>query len=1632
MITKYNTLILSVLSLLVVALGVSTLTLFLKQRGSSVEPPIEEVQSVVSEATRAANLDVKKTEALVPLTVTSLSQDVGVNGLCLIANFYPSRGLIRIPTNCAPVRITPEVANLSCRVIGQSLIVIDGDFKDDTSYKVTFAKGWTTSEGLSLPADIERSIKTRKPTPFLRAVNNGLFYPASREGIKFPISSLGIEKYKVSIYHAYDSNLPIYGYSDCSWSTKWSDIFIKSHLLKEGFATVSGPNNCQLNSILDLSLFMTNYIPGFYRVVIEDVNERDSDDFAFALTDLAPQVFIEPNVNSRAVVCVTSLGNGRAVAGAKVIAYTRNHQVAGTAATDSRGIAIVKLDPRFDYKGNEGIVGVEVRTTNDFTYVDFELTGSMAASGAGDAYNGPFALVFSERELCRPGESFESSVLVRTAAKDGARAMAETPVELALYDAGNNLIESRRLITDKYGLVSTSWEIPADAEVGEWSVDCRIASKRLYSMPIYVAAYVPDRFAVSLESSVDDVIGFDSTVEFIGSADYYFGEPVSSGNCQMTFLANKAKKPRHWRGWSVGVDAPFKQKKLKVEPEFRNGKFSYAYEGLDENSFEGATYPISLLAVADVQEAGGRTVSSSDTVTYFGSDWYIGIREAKAPAADSQSFDIAMLPAIQGTTNLTLPFKELKASLARKEWNRHLEVSGSSIKVVWREDIVQLEKLSKTLSLSINNPASYTGRIDYASSELQSGQYVLTVRGDDSIVSSIEFWHWAGEGSERTQNIADLILTPLAPSFKPGEEAEISFYAPRAGSLYVVAGVNGIDQAFALNASAGKNTIKVPVPKDIIAGSYYVSVTLIADGANGSMRRVAGYTKVKIDSAQLRRLDLSLDYPEKVIPGDSARITVSLKNSKGEPVAGVVKIGAIDEGVAAMSDFHVANPFSYFYGRDFGLPFACFDIFNLLYPELKLLPNGAFGGDMAKKPLRGMAGANRSDSTVKQKETARFALSALYVPTNGVAAVDVKFPMHVGALRLTAVAANETSVGSAEDTIILRNLISVLPTMPRFAVGGDCFRFTSTLFNHEEEKGEWILTVKLPKGMLSDGKNEIVHKGILDKGASCVESFNVDISDDAAGVKEVIVKLTLGDSVVEEKTFITIRPRLAAVTSVEYLSVTNGAITLPPVAEAWHSNAKSTVELSAMPILAIAESLQWLSDYPYACLEQTTSAAFPFLVSSDLLKLGVIDESLVAQANLKVKTAYALIMQMHCGYGAFSMWPGGSSPWVYGTIYANHFIFEAANMGLIKVDNKFRMLEREWLRGIAANAAPENRMDRAYAVYALALNGDKGFIIHALNVISQCDNDFAALVASAAMMRFGYAAEGVAVFEKAVAARAWETASEWNRIKNLGMTLFMASKAGYRDHAKLMPIIAILNNELRDDGSAWGTTRDNAWSVLGLASFAQLIGAKDATGVIKMGVVESKFDVTSKPFLLTRENDSEVKVLSEDTLFAKVVTVGTPKKPLPRKNAISISRAYLDEDGKPVTRVRSGSLVTAVIKIKSPVDIDRAVLVDLVPGGFELEDVTLATRSNIAGIIPPSVMSENPQPQPIGNSEIRDDRWLWFGYLPKAQGDKECTLTYNLRAVIPGTYSIPQVVIEDMYEPDMRGDDAPEGSITIE
>ena len=1539
------------------------------------------------------------------------------------------------PKDGKAFEIEPEVKGLSYSrthdyEYDSYALSFQGDFAPDTSYTLTIMPGWTDSSNATLERPARLSFRTPPAKPTFSLAANCRYFPASRQMVRLPYTASGVTNIHVTVSRVYDNDIPLYGLSYGRQADNAEQI-AEADFPAGG--TIGDPR--RTNGFIDLSAMKFEAKPGIYRVGVTTLPQTFNSDFEyddgayhrtsheafFALTGLALQAAL-PQHGGKAAIFVTSFADGRPVASAEVAIMTRAHQTAAKGITGENGLALLDFSISPDDMATIAVAKAG-RDTACLNLVGDNLL-THGAPLQNEVVDNPLALVFSERELVRPGEEFESAVFAREPLEKGASALAGAPIELTLCDPSGDVVGRQRAVTDAFGFARASWSIPANAEIGNWSVGCDIGGVTCGTLLERVAAYRPDRIDVGIETQAKEVVGLAEPVRLNGRATYYFGEPLSGGHATFRSAKFDAAAPKRWRGWNVGT--PTNAGAVDWRSDLvtsEDGTFGAVFPGLAACGVTNSCAPVGIIFGATVQEPGGRAVSASDVVVVHPTPDYLAIRQDEnAPC----SFDLTFFPAIAGTA-VPSDGRRISVELARRRWERYFETGGNGqVKALWREITEPLKDLSRAIEVPDGDAIAWTGRLDYAESDLPGGRYLLAAACGDRI-TAFEFWRVEGDGGGRSSSPNAIELTPSAEKFAPGDTAAVTFHAPSEMTATVVAGAFGIEFTDSFTATQGLNRVEFTIPEGTLSANYHVSVTLA--GMDGGAERLSGTAKLAVDLSKSHRLVPELDIPGELRPGGKARIAVSLKDASGSPAPGLVRIAAIDEGVAALTDFHAADAYKFFFGIRTGLPFRRFDCFGAIFPDLRILPDGSFGGDGFGAPLaKSMADANR-EASVKEKATARIVVPPVEVADDGTATVEVEIPDHLGALRFMAVAGNATSAGSTEETVAVRNPISVMPSIPRFASAGDRFMASATLFNHEAGNDGWTFRASLPDGLaLADGGREVSLSGTLAAGQSTNLAFEVVAGPSASGPQDVAFDFAIGEERASAVATANLRPARPAETRTRYITIPKGGATIPADAGDWIGDAESRLTLAGSPAAAISESLAWLAGYPYGCLEQTVSGAFPFIVATELAQLGLIDDDARRDADMKIRLAYAEILPMWRHGGDFGMWPWSTDTWRYGSLYACHFIFEATRIGAISPAPPFLARLRRWLVGVAADASPQNRGDAAYAAYVLAVADDPAFAGPARNIVEEGGNDFASFLAAAALMRGGFASEGAAAFDAAVSARVWEGSDADSRVREPGMALFIAAKSGYGNLAAFLPAVEALQSMLREDGSAWGTTRDNAWAVLGLAPFAARMGAGFATGTVSAGgAAPTAFDASARPVKFARDTAAEIAISADGPIFACVETVGIPAAPLRRDWPISISRRYLDGDGNEVTSVKRGELVTAVLEIRTPRPINDAVIADLVPGGFELEDKSFATRSTLGAYKLPEGAS-----QPSGTEEIRDDRWLWFGRLDADDPAlTPLTLSYRLRAVTVGTYAVPSAAVEDMYSPDLAGRFSPESRIRI-
>jgi uncharacterized protein YfaS (alpha-2-macroglobulin family) len=130
-----------------------------------------------------------------------------------------------------------------------------------------------------------------------------------------------------------------------------------------------------------------------------------------------------------------------------------------------------------------------------------------------------------------------------------------------------------------------------------------------------------------------------------------------------------------------------------------------------------------------------------------------------------------------------------------------------------------------------------------------------------------------------------------------------------------------------------------------------------------------------------------------------------------------------------------------------------------------------------------------------------------------------------------------------------------------------------------------------------------------------------------------------------------------------------------------------------------------------------------------------------------------------------------------------------------------------------------------------------------------------------------------------------------------------------------------------------------------------------------------------------------------------------------------LERNFYTLNGEPadVSKAKQNDRFVVVLTITEPkVEFARVALTDYVPAGFEIDNPRLVSSGD-TGTLDWIEHAGSPV-----HTEFRDDRFT-AAFERRKDDPSVYSVAYIVRAVSPGSYVLPQAVVEDMYRPDRFG-----------
>ncbi|HMR58621.1 MAG TPA: alpha-2-macroglobulin family protein, partial [Cyclobacteriaceae bacterium] len=314
-------------------------------------------------------------------------------------------------------------------------------------------------------------------------------------------------------------------------------------------------------------------------------------------------------------------------------------------------------------------------------------------------------------------------------------------------------------------------------------------------------------------------------------------------------------------------------------------------------------------------------------------------------------------------------------------------------------------------------------------------------------------------------------------------------------------------------------------------------------------------------------------------------------------------------------------------------------------------------------------------------------------------------PQYIGSVKTMLVAGYEGAYGKAEKATPVRKPLMVLATLPRVLGPEEQVKLPVTLFKSENTINNVKVDIKVsgPLGIVDESSRTIA----MGNESDLTLDFALNVKSET-GIAKAQVTATSGKYSATDEIEIEVRNPNPPVTQVQDIVLEADKTwntTVTPFGVAGTNSA--TLEISSLPPVNLGQRMRYLLQYPYGCIEQTTSTVFPQLYL-DKIKVLTDGEKTTIQRN--VTAGIERLKTFVNNDGGFAYWPGSGDSDSWSSTYAGHFLIEAEAKGYYVPNDMIKRWKKHQKRKAQgwrkAQEYGSSELIQAYRLYTLALAGD--------------------------------------------------------------------------------------------------------------------------------------------------------------------------------------------------------------------------------------------------------------------------------------------------------------------------------------
>jgi len=1363
----------------------------------------------------------------------------------------------------------------------------------------------------------------------------------------------------------------------------------------------------------------------------DDVGDTMSKRFVL-VTDLG--MMVKRNADGSRDVFVQSIQSGDPVNGATITVLAKNGQYLLQQTTADGHVLLPNIG---DFQREKKPVAIIASLGNDLAFLPFErpdrlldfsrfdIGGVMASEGSALE-----AFLFSERGVYRPGDKVHLGAVVKR--RDWMKGLAGLPLQMEVINAKDEVMDTQDVKLGEDGFIEAVTETDESDPTGRYKARLYLVEDkendrrtRLGEMVFRVEDFQPDRMKLEVDLTGDANAGWlqPKGIQAAVSLQTLFGFAAADRmlKARMELTPGDFAFPAfpdyifHNRlPQTTLVDEQTLEPGQKVElGEQKTDETGKAIFDLGMERFDQSCFRATLLVEA-FEADGGRSVRAGKDFLVASLPYVVGYKsESKLgylgkDVAASVRF-LALGPDVKPVAPPDLSARVVQirhvSVLTKQESGSYAYVSTA------RESMVSEARFV----LPVEGAA-------YTLPTVAAGEFRLELRDAENNVVCATAFTVVGQGdAERSlERDAELGIKLARGTWNSGESLEASLNA-----AYTGAGLLTIERERVLGwqwfkAGTPASVQHIPVPADM-EGSAYVNASFVRalDSPEVFISPLSYAVEHFVANPDKRRFEVKLDAATLVKPGEVLKI--GYQSSKPSRIA----IYAVDAGIHQITDYKLPDPLAHL-NRQRALEVETEQLMDLILPEFRFIAqNKAFGGD-ADKPLK-----LNLNPFKRRREPPVVFWSGLIEAGPERKEVTYTVPDYfAGKLNIMAVAVAEEGVGRAEASTTVRGPLVLTPNVPFFAAPGDEFTASLTVANNLEgadaqqpisivaQVTPHLEVIESPQGPVTVGA-----------GKEDTVRFRIKVKEELGGA-EITFKADAAGQTVLRRATLSVRPAGPYLTNVQSGYFREQQKDIKVARDMFPQYRKLDATASSLP-LGLARGLEsYLREYPYGCSEQITSRAVSRLLLAKDVDFGFDAKESADQLD----DAFQLLRSRQNSSGGFGYWGSDARTGVdYLSVYVTRFLTEAREAGHA-VPAEMLDDARAFMRQMAR--AKIDSLDeaavQAAAIYLLTRHGENTstFVLNLRDHLRTKHGDAwrsnlaaAYLASTYALLKQEKEADTlIGDYWKAV--RNARPVSRWSGAYYLepqvshaeGFALLCrhfpqrASAFGYDD-------IAVITEPLSRQRF---NTISAANTILALKAYADLAkqtqvrlslseipragGAPQIVVPETTGLLKGAFGTGAGTlrFQLAQEGGADLGA------FYQVTEAGFDKVPPSGRVAdgLEVFREILDADGKPVAELKVGAGVLVRLRVRnvSPDPLSNIAVLDLMPGSFELEPNGLRPGLNAV-----------PGADYV---DVREDRNVFFCGLGKGEVK---TFAYRIKPIAVGSYVIPPVFAESMYDRGIKG-----------